>query len=385
MSSRIFRRRWLIITLAVLGLAVFLIAINGCHGRIIHKEFVPNHRIAFDFSDPPCAPAGQGAQDATNVAIRYLGVSGLYIEWQGSAVLTAPFFTNYGLFDAAFGSVAWDQVAIDRGMQGLPPADIAAVLVGHSHYDHLGDLPPIIDGYAADSTVYLNRSGEAMLRNAQGIDNELVVLNELAGQWIHLSDKQGAPLPIRIMPIETEHADHLGCFHYAPGTVTEAWDRLQGRKLSHMVEGQPFAFLIDLLSPDGQTVAFRIHYQDSASSAPAGFPPDDVIAERTVDLSVLCIPSYWLVDNFPQGILAHTRARHALVTHYEDFFRSTELPLRFAPMLTDRRANRFMGLVRDELDGPVHDPRGPVSPVCGPSSPAWTMPLPGEWLNFSTD
>jgi hypothetical protein len=98
------------------------------------------------------------------------------------------------------------------------------------------------------------------------------------------------------------------------------------------------------------------------------------------DLAVLCMASFRYVKNHPGGILGNLHPRHVLVTHYEDFFRDPQKPLRFVPLLTDRLANEFLGRVRTALAGT--QTAGPVDSVCGPSSIAATMPLPGEWLRF---
>jgi hypothetical protein len=183
------------------------------------------------------------------------------------------------------------------------------------------------------------------------------------------------------MAVESGHAPHTSLYHFASGKVTKPWDCLSGKRLQRLKEGKTFAFLIDLLSDDGETV-FRIHYQDAASEPPLGFPPPRVLEERDVDLAILCMPGYWMVNRYPEGILGRTGARHVLVIHYEDFFRSRDKPVRFVPRLTNNRANRFMERLRDEVSRSEHESLEPAPAPCGPGGPAWTLPLPGEWLRF---
>lgn len=152
-----------------------------------------------------------------------------------------------------------------------------------------------------------------------------------------------------------------------------------------MREGQPYAILIDLLDDDLETVRFRIHYQDVASPSPTGFPPRSLLDERAADLVVLSLPLAHLADGYPEGILQRTRGRHALVIHYEDFFRSTASPLRFVPGLSNRRTHRFLEDLTAAMAKSAGEPAGPDNAVCGPGAAAWTMPLPGEWLRFGGD
>ncbi len=163
--------------------------------------------------------------------------------------------------------------------------------------------------------------------------------------------------------------------------MDEAWDCMDGRKLNKMKQGRPFAFLIDLLDADGE-VAFRIHYVDAPSEAPLGLPPAEIVADHPVDLAMLCMPTWWLAPGYPGSFVEGTRARHVLVTHYEDFFRSQEKPTRFVARLTNKRANGFMEELSLAMGDGDERRIAPSSEMCGPSGEAWTMPLPGEWMVF---
>lgn len=368
---------------ALLALAALLLFVSRLHGHTVRALHAPNHGRDFDFGDPPCAPGPQpGAADG-DVLVRYLGVAGLYIEWRGVALLTGPYFSRVSVTSAGFGKIAQDRAAIERGVNGLALDRVHAVLVGHAHYDHLADVPVVLLDHARAASVLVNRSGANMLSAFPALGPSVVALEPHDGRWLRLTDRGGTPLPVRVLPIRSNHADHFAGYHYAPGEVEAPWTTWQGKRHPDMREGLPFTFLIDLLDDDGRS-AFRIHYQDAASDAPLGFPPEEAIAERAVDLAVTCMPSSWRVRDYPRGILERTRARHVLVTHYEDFFRPLDRPLRFVALLTDRRAATFLETVRAEMALPRHAPAGPEPPSCGPGGPAWTMPLPGEWLRFHT-
>jgi hypothetical protein len=352
------------------------------HGHVVSARYAPNHDTDFDFSRPPCEPGGRPDTTANHLLVRYLGSGGLYIEWQGAAILAAPFFSNYDVAHVMLGEVDWDEDAIRRGLEGLRMDRVAAVLVGHSHYDHLADLPPILLDHAPQARVYVNHSGANMLAAFEPLRERLFDLQRHEGEWLDLIDAAGRRVPIRVLPLHSGHIDQVRGYHYAGGDVDQEWESWEDKELRDMKEGDPFVFLIDLLADDGESIAYRIHYQDSVSEPPNGFVPSELIDAREVDLAVVCMPPFWLVERYPEGILENTRARHALVIHYEDFFRSLESRVRFVSMLTDRRANEFLQRIEQQMSRPPHSPAGPDPCTCGPCGEAWTMPLPGEWLRF---
>ena len=100
------------------------------------------------------------------------------------------------------------------------------------------------------------------------------------------------------------------------------------------------------------------------------------------NLAIICIASHQFVKNHPEAILDDVKPAHVLVTHYESFFGDRDRPIRFVPFLTNGSANGFLGKVRDRLQSQEQPTAGPEGTVCGPSSPGWTMPMPGEWMRF---
>src|SRR5262245_47394173 len=138
----------------------------GC-GHVVYKA--PNYACErFDFKNPPpCAAAGETTRpDGETVAIRYLGAGGLAIRWRGQILLTAPFVSNYGFPRVPFGRLKPDMDVIDEGMKNVPPAEVGAILAGHAHYDHLGDLPIVARQHAPRARLYVNDSGLKLLAHA---------------------------------------------------------------------------------------------------------------------------------------------------------------------------------------------------------------------------
>jgi len=377
-------RRRVAIGVLLLFAAATWVLVGRLHGHTVRAVHAPNHGRDFDFRDPPCRPLDRPEVGEGDLLLRSLGVSGLYVEWRGGALLFGPYFSRVSLLSAGFGRIVLDREAIARGLDGLPLDRVHAVLVGHAHYDHLADLPVVLAEHVPGASVLVNRTGAHILAAFPDVRGHVIELEPREKHWIRLIDRRGSEFPVRVLPIASSHADHFAGYHYAPGEVVAPWTTWNDKGHPDMREGLPFAFLVDFLDADGSP-AFRLHYQDTASDAPLGFPPPEAIAERPVDLAVTCMPSSWRARDYPRGVLERTRAAHVLVLHYEDFFRTLDRPLRFVGALTDRRAATFLEAVRVEMALPRHAPAGPEPFACGPGGSAWSMPLPGEWLRFRTD
>ncbi len=347
---------------------------DGRRGRFVLAERMINHENNFDFSAPPCDPAGRPDSD---IRIAYLGVGGLLIEWRGSTLVTAPYYTRQGLLDVWFGEVRVDSEAIARGVAAFDPAGWDVLLSGHSHYDHLADVPELMTRHALRADLWSTRSGANILGAFPAIRHRVHAVDDMIGRWIQPA-RNGEPLPYRFMPLASDHAPHLYGARFAHGAVEERWSSWDGRKVRSMLDGTTFSFLIDLL--DGDTPIFRIFYQDAVGPAAAGGPDTGWIGKRDADLAVLCVPAYWQVDDYPENVLEYVRAGYALTIHYEDFLQPAERPLRFVRSLTDARVDRML----ERIENAIRDRVGvtPVAPICGPSGERWSMPLPGEWLGF---
>ena len=355
--------------------ALSALGLLGCGGHVIRPQFAPNYG-RFDFSKPPCKLSPQPALEAGEVGIRYLGAGGLYVEWQGNDLLMAPFFTNPSNFKILFSPLESDLLAVRQGLQGMSLYRVRAIAAGHSHYDHLGDLPIVAGNYVPGVPVYVNRTGANAL--APVLPGRTRILEEEEG-WVYLKE-QGNELPTRFRTVESEHAPHFWGVLLAGGEIREKWtEPWEKRHFLSLKSGKTFAFVIDLMSPtDPEKTVFRIYYQDSANPPDKGLPKME--DEKPFDLAVLCIASHQFVHNHPGAILGDVKPRHVLVTHYESFFQDRDLPVRFVPFLTNGSANGFLRKTRDALQGQAT--AGPEGTVCGPSSPGWTMPMPGEWMRF---
>ena len=270
------------------------------------------------------------------ITVRYLGVGGFLIyrgdPRLGRVVLTAPLYSNPSLVELLGDhAVRPDTELIDRLLP--PEAGYArAIVAGHSHYDHLMDVPYIALHKATAANVYANTTAAHLLAPIAGamrakgtavipfIDSEIWDPTH-TGVW-----KTIAP-DVRVAAIRSEHSPQISLktplsrqatpFLLWRGGTDEDRTELP-RSASEWAEGAVLAYVIDFM--DGDHIAFRIYYQDSGTNEPIGFVPPG-LKGRDCDLTIVCLggDSKRLLNN-PKGIIANTNPRYVILAHWEDFF-----------------------------------------------------------------
>ena len=113
------------------------------------------------------------------------------------------------------------------------------------------------------------------------------------------------------------------------------------------------AFLIDFLD-DNDVPVFRVFYQDAPTNAPIGIPTTTVLAEKRVDVALLCTGSYDQVDNEPEDVVAALKPRYAISGHWEDFFApldTSPLPIPFLDL--DAYTQRADTAMASDAAGPA--------------------------------
>lgn len=292
------------------------------------------------------------------LAVQSLGVQGFVLRRGADAIMTAPMYTRQSAFEVTINlPLAADTAAIDQGLASVELADIRAIVSGHAHYDHLIDVPYILTKMP-NAVAYTNTSGKHMLAalapnrpatctstQPQVIDGARVIAvdDAIASHVDYTNCPQqkppGAPMKgswirvpganVRLMPVCSMHPAQVGPYHFGEGSVAQDQCDLP-RAASGWLEGQTVAFVIDFLD-EHDAPAFRVFYQDAPTNAPIGHVPAALLAEKAVDVALLCVGSSDNVMNAPAAVLANLTPRFALSGHWEDFFgavgSTTPLPL----------------------------------------------------------
>ncbi|HVS31030.1 MAG TPA: MBL fold metallo-hydrolase [Thermoanaerobaculia bacterium] len=363
--------RWLI---------AMLLALTGC-GSVVSNRHLDAGSSDFDFRHPGC-PQMPAAVDAAEV--RYLGSGGAAVTWRGDTILLGPYFSRPGgVLQAQFGSLQFDLARIEAGMSLVDAAKVRAILVGHSHFDHFGDVPILLDRYVPQARVFTNIDGAYMLAAYPEHQSSIQVIDKIEGEWV------GVGAAMRIKPVRWDHAPQVCRWRdgwpctYAKCRVGEEWtQKWDTRKLKHLCGGSTYAYLIDLLEPGGG-IALRLFYNDAAAGGHhAKHVGENIDHGRPVDVAIVSVPSYHLVTGYPEELLRAVAPRHVVLTHYEDFFVRSRDRWRFVPLLTNSRADHFIRTVVQETGSLDNVPLRPVAETCGPSTARWSIPAPGWPLYF---
>jgi len=210
--------------------------------------------------------------------VKFLGVAGLSIEHRGHVLLTGPFFSNPSLSKVAprvtrllrsTPRIAPDTLGIDRLLPRS--ADRAStILIGHGHYDHLMDVPYIATRRATSARIYGSPTvrhmllGDSTLRSANGtrvvaIPASAAGTREHRGLWYYSDDSA-----FRFMALVSSHAPTFrawkATYRFSAGSLDADRDSLPHTAAEWKL-GEPYAYIIDVLSPTTRAPVFRVYFQ----------------------------------------------------------------------------------------------------------------------------
>jgi hypothetical protein len=279
----------------------------------------------------PTATAPPGVPEESALVVHYLGVSGFLLRHGDDVILTAPMYSNPGLVEVAFDhAIRPDSAQVDRF---LPPAAGAAqaILVGHSHYDHLLDVSDIARRRARRARVYGSPTVKHLLAPFSDLAGRVIAIekkdvgdHQRPGRWLNVAPR------VRVLALESEHSTqntlkvpfsrHPIPLHLWRGGVDADLEE-PPRTPSDWAEGPTYTYLIDFLDAPGGRPVFRVYFQDSGTNEPLGYVPEATLQEKRVDVALLCVGGdFERLRRHPEGILENTRPRHAVLGHWEDFF-----------------------------------------------------------------
>ncbi len=284
-----------------------------------------------------CAPACTDSLD-----IVAMGVAGfLVVPWQDTTrlVLAPPMFTNPTVPWLVFGDLLFgtrpDTAQISKRLAAMPAANaerlgrVQAVLVGHGHYDHLLDLPPLVPRMPR-ARVYGSETVRNLLAPVGTLSDSMrVAVDTLAalngartGQSIVVSEL------IALRAITWAHAPNIGSITIAPGHQGTP-RRTLPRTVHGWQMGTPYAWVVDVRrTPDpASAVAVRVVYHDAAADADVQRRAAEVIAALPAahaTVVIITAANFDQANAYPDVLLAHLEPQHVLLGHWDDFFRSSD-------------------------------------------------------------
>ncbi|MFP2930712.1 MBL fold metallo-hydrolase [Pyxidicoccus sp. 3LG] len=136
---RVRTRRWLTLVAGALVLAGAVVAVLGRLSKSQRPKLTP--AVLARAEEPPCRDVA--AERGVTLQASWTGIAGVRLEVCGAGtevpatLLVDPYITRHGLPELLW-PVDADGPTLARV---FPRADL--ILVGHSHHDHLGDVPEI--------------------------------------------------------------------------------------------------------------------------------------------------------------------------------------------------------------------------------------------------
>lgn len=270
------------------------------------------------------------------VIVTYLGCGGLLIGRNGKAILVDPFFSNQKFMrigrSLIFGSrsIRPDKEAIDKGVTEINRIlsenrlTLTTILVAHSHYDHLMDVPAIVRMLPHHPWILVNRTGYNICRAV--LDSSRVVILE---DHLSRAPQRTSPVAvngtgIHVYPIPADHNPHFRNIEFFSGEQTvpvdDFKDPLQRTRVNMWLDGNTFSFVVDFLD-DTTTVAFRVFIQSTSCNPPAGVPSEEVTRIRKTDIAFLGVVSFHFSPEYPCAQLDQLQPAEIVWVHWEDFFR----------------------------------------------------------------
>lgn len=320
---------------------VVVVLLSSCAQKIskFYPEIVPK-------SSNVTLPIGKSGKHSINLT--YLGCGNMIIEQDGDAILTDPFFSNQKV-TKMLGKVQTKpelyEIWKNRVQTLASRGAVKAGLVSHTHYDHVMDLPTLVQAHYFNKmdVVYGNSYLPQMMINFmkegvryEGLKNEQIyqpsISNDNAYEWINVTPR------IRFLAIESNHAPHtkrklymskpLDADYFKQNLIWPT-DKIKTKKWT---VGTTYSFLVDFIQ--GDTIRFFI--QTSASQYPYGRPPQDELKKKKVDIAVLCYASTMNVKDYPKAIAREVDPKKMIIVHWEDFFKE---PTTDDAVLLVRRTN----------------------------------------------
>lgn len=200
------------------------------------------------------------------VTVTFLGVGGFVIRRGNDALMTAPMFTRPSL-PGIFLPGRTNESRVNLALRQFDKSGIQAILVGHSHYDHLMDVPSVMHKLTPMPQLY----GSTTTKHALAPDKSLSDYQDSASDPDHSDLPRMKPSDVRQFDLVIICAGNFDKARLYPMTLLGAfrpsyaivghWDNFFQRldsnpKLIPLLDGRTLRDRMDLLM-HGRWAALR--------------------------------------------------------------------------------------------------------------------------------
>jgi L-ascorbate metabolism protein UlaG (beta-lactamase superfamily) len=242
-----------------------------------------------------------------DVRVRWLGTAGFALEHAGFTLLLDPYLSRASLARCIAGPLRPDRSA---ALRYVSRAD--AIVVGHTHFDHVLDVPFL--ARTTGARVFGSRSAVALCR-AGGVPEAQLESVE-GGPGRAPIEREVGPFELRFVP--SAHANIFFGRVPFPGDIIDC-AQVPGRVAGYRC-GAVFGIEI--------RVAGRTLYHVGSAEL-----VDDNVVARGVDLLLLCVAGWTAGRDVPERIVHRLGPGAVVLSHWDDFFRPLELPARLLPAI----------------------------------------------------
>lgn len=230
------------------------------------------------------------------LTVRWLGVAGLEIRVDDQVLLCDPYLSRPSKLATLLRPMTIDRTAVDRYLAALN-AKVPAILVGHTHSDHVLDVPGIVQTTQAKA---LGTASLANLLDAYGLEERVTVVEP--GRSYTFG-------PFKVRPIESVHGRAiLGRIPF-PGEIPRGLTPpLRVNKYRH---GGPLIWHIE-------AEGLRMLQVGSADFIEAN------LRDVQVDVAFLCAAGRQSTPDFARRLLDILQPRVVVPFHFDDFFSPVE-------------------------------------------------------------
>jgi L-ascorbate metabolism protein UlaG (beta-lactamase superfamily) len=259
-------------------------------------------------------------QSVEKVSVRWTGAAGLEFTREGKTWLIDPYLSRVGKAAAFFGRPRANRATIARYLDTLP-GKLQAVIVGHTHLDHVLDVPDIL------------RRFPVPLIGSEGLER-LMALHGMPGRVAVCKERTHVDLPGGAAATMIPSRHGLVLFGHAPFPGEIDPRRKPPLKASHYRHGQVFNIRLEI----GGTSFLHIGTANLI---------DGELEGQTCDVLFLCMPGWKMIPNYHGRILSRVRPKIVVPFHFDDFSAPLSKDGR-APSVPWRSEKRFWDRIAEE-------------------------------------
>ncbi|GAA4691205.1 MBL fold metallo-hydrolase [Nocardioides conyzicola] len=243
--------------------------------------------------------------------VTFLGVTSLLLDDGETRLLTDGFFSRPSLGKVTLGRIAPDPVRIDAALARVGADRLAAVIPVHSHYDHAMDSAVVADRTGADlvggaSTAYVGRG--------HGLPEDRIRVVT-----------PGEPMSYGAFTLTFIESHHCPPDRF-PGEITAPV--VPPVKAGAYKCGEAWSILVE--HAGGQSALLQ---------GSAGYVEGSLTGRRAdvayLGVGQLGVQSEDYIRTYWAETVAAVGATRVVLTHWDDFFRPLDQPLRALPYLGD--------------------------------------------------